>query len=60
MYDVLLLLCSLFLLAVPCVWFVLYFPDHTHILLEAMTKKKILHYLTNVHRSDRYEACNKI
>ena len=41
------------------------FPDHTHLLLEAMTMKIIdsvapfgtyCFYLTNVHRSNRYEV----
>ena len=43
------------------------FPDHTHLLLEAMTMKIIVTValfgtyricLTNVHRSYRYEECN--
>ena len=45
------------------------FPDHTHLLLKGMTKKMIDYIalfgaycilLTNVHRSNRYEACNII
>ena len=46
---------------------VLLFPDYTHLLLDAMTKKIIdsiaqfgtyCTFFTNVHRSNRYEACN--
>ena len=45
------------------------FPDHTHLLLEAMTKTIIdsialfgtyCNCLTNVHRSNRFEACARI
>ena len=43
------------------------FPDHTHFLLEAMTKKKlfystiwnVVHVFRNVLRSNRYEARNR-
>ena len=52
-----------------CHRLIVLFPDHTHLLLEAMTMEIVGSIapfgmycicLTNEHSSNRYEACNRI